>query len=239
MELNDFDTQLKQKLEDRRIVPSDSSWGKLSFELDKKSKRSKNIYRWLAIAAVFLIGLFMGAKLFKPNSTIQINQVVKSSAIGLEKETSEKSILNEKPLPVSNSIVLGEAQRQSSINKTPENHQDKIQLASKIIKKNHVEKVLNRESTVLIPNIEKRSPLTEIAETNLTKVEEEAEKLLQQAQVELQNNPFRIRPTNQVNVQALLESIEVNANGSTKERVFKLLQDKLLQLASANRLLGK
>ncbi len=54
-----FEEHIKDKLEKRRIEPSDKAWSKLSEKLDEHEGKSNNkMFWWLGIAAS-LVGVFL------------------------------------------------------------------------------------------------------------------------------------------------------------------------------------
>jgi len=73
-----FEDNLKEKLEHRRLQPSTNAWEKLQNKLEtNQTKKSKETYWWLGIAASF-IGILIVASVFfnkKDDNTIEQNIV--------------------------------------------------------------------------------------------------------------------------------------------------------------------
>src|SRR5699024_2450542 len=97
MKTETFDKKLKQKLETRRISPSASGWGKLENRLEQGKKTKKPIWAF-GIAAVFLVGFFLGGLVFKPGKKAANNpQLVNETP---EKQMEKTPGELERPLTV-------------------------------------------------------------------------------------------------------------------------------------------
>ena len=84
--------QMRQKLEQRRINPSEGAWEKLSQKLDAESGRSKGFpFWWLGIAAGFIGVLLIVTVMVRSEDPIEEQQVVIEEEIStpMESETSE------------------------------------------------------------------------------------------------------------------------------------------------------
>lgn len=244
MELKDFDKELKDKLEARRISPAASSWEKLSEKLDNEQKKSTNYLRWTTIAAVFLGGILLGGVIFNPGkptaekSTKLVNEPV-------EKPIPEKplQILEEIIIPTTNIASTQQsapiAVQNNSVQKSKKNRQTKNPFlnSTKISSKPNksVSEVILTEANFKPEEADKfpeTSESSEIADNGHLEIDN----LLNEAQRKIKNRPFLARPSNEIDAQALLESVETEGEQSAKDRIFNTVRDKLIQLASNNRL---
>jgi hypothetical protein len=105
MEPNKIDTQIKDKLNNRTIPPSASSWNRLDEKLSS-SEKNKSIkkYNWIAIAAAVVV--FFGLGIFyttTPTSNPQIDKSIPVVKIGQTKNDSQLAIASiavEKQSPI-------------------------------------------------------------------------------------------------------------------------------------------
>jgi hypothetical protein len=105
MEPNKIDTQIKDKLNNRTIPPSASSWDRLDGMLSSTEKnKSINKYNWIAIAAAVVV--FFGLGIFyitTPTSNPQIDKSIPVVKIGQTKNDSQLAIASievEKQSPI-------------------------------------------------------------------------------------------------------------------------------------------
>src|SRR5690625_2054547 len=61
---NNFEHHVKEKLEARRMPPSDELWDKLDARLSENTQKSRKTYWWIGIAASFLLGLLISGIYF-------------------------------------------------------------------------------------------------------------------------------------------------------------------------------
>jgi hypothetical protein len=117
MELNNFESQIKQKLENNSIQPSSAAWGKLDVMLDEaqKTKRRKN-FSWIYIAASIVGFLLIGtvfSYLTETKSIEQGNGVViqykENEKRGLEEKVIEEGeLMNTASSPDEKAVVVSE-----------------------------------------------------------------------------------------------------------------------------------
>lgn len=78
MEPNKLDTQIKDKLQNRTILPSASSWDRLNAMLSSKEQnKPSQKYNWIAVAAALVV--FLGLGIFyttSPTSKPQIDESI-------------------------------------------------------------------------------------------------------------------------------------------------------------------
>ena len=105
MEPNKIDTQIKDKLNNRTITPSASSWDRLEAMLNStENEKAKRNYNWLAIAAAVVV--FLGLGIFYTTTPTSNPQNDNSSSIVAVNESKNISaapsptIAGEKQSPV-------------------------------------------------------------------------------------------------------------------------------------------
>ncbi len=93
MEPNNFDKNIQQKFNSRRIEPSAQAWDRLDAMLTiaEEKKQPKN-YFWLKIAASFLIFSGMGYIFFQQNQKSEVLQP--SNEVVISKETPTNEVEN-------------------------------------------------------------------------------------------------------------------------------------------------
>ena len=107
MEPNKIDTQIKDKLNNRTITPSASSWDRLDAMLNStENEKAKPNYNWLAIAAAIVV--FLGLGIFYTTTTTSSTQIDDSIPVASVVETKNDlvtatpiaTIAVEKTLPI-------------------------------------------------------------------------------------------------------------------------------------------
>ena len=97
MAQNKLEIQIKEKINSREIKPTEMAWDRLDAMLSvTEEKKSKKVFNWMSIAAVF-IGLFLtGFVLFQLNSNdIQVNNSVVNQDTNTNKTENNSKIQNE------------------------------------------------------------------------------------------------------------------------------------------------
>lgn len=244
------DKTIKNLLEKRRIEPSASAWKKLSTELDKSERRSQKPYLWTGIAAVFLIGFFVGGFVFKQGKTNP--ETIKIVGNSEEKEPLENNTEIENASPHEKGIreeiiPVGTKNSKNPVLVKPMKKLDGLVEQTPSSPQN--ENPIEEESLAMAP-LEDSIFLEKEAEKILQKImlktqpdnpkvfagisDAEIEGLLREAQAEIDKKPYFVWEDNHVDAGALLESVERELNPSYKERLFRFVEDKLIQLASAS-----
>lgn len=238
MKTETFDKNLKQKLESRRISPSDSGWKKLAARLDSKEKKSKKTMWRLGIAAVFLIGFLIGGLVFKPGKTAinapqLVNEIPEKQT---EKKTEKKQPAETIPLKKDTKTeIAGTFEKIDDKKSTPKfsttpnaTTNDKPLQKNKTVVSEIPLKTIKKEADKIFQKLITKTDVSTITDT-------EIEKLLEEARLEIAERQFFEGPKNYtVSAQALLESVEKELNSSYRKKLFKLVEDKLVRLAVAN-----
>lgn len=93
MEPNNIENQIREKLNQRSIQPSQKAWDRLDAMLSVEEQKPKRNFKWISIAAIFvgftLIGIFMMNKEKSVENVIPSNPVVLENEVkGLKKESA-------------------------------------------------------------------------------------------------------------------------------------------------------
>lgn len=238
MKMNDFDNNLKETLEAREIRPSASNWDKLAHELDQEEKKSKIPFWWLGIAAVFLGGIVIGGLVFSNSSTIPTNTpavveetpaesiLVEPAAISAEPLVAPKQKITERTKLVTNTEKKKKTPEQTARNAAQGNNLAEKSIVAVLPSSKELLKEQNTKKAGL-DHLEQK-----VAETALTV---ETEKLLREAQLQIEKRAFLAHPKNTISAQALLQQAELELNRPKRDRLFDFVQDKIIQMASASR----
>lgn len=221
MEPNNFEKDFREKLDERKIEPSDKAWDRLDAMLslaENKKPEKKKKSRWLYIAASVVGFLLVGTFFFNQKKSInepsKIDVVIKEDT---KKDSIEKPTLNvidsvKTAVAISEKEIVekSEHEKQSGNiqkqNKPIKNNQNQI-AESSIIKNNQEKQSINK-STLVAENSKKENvdQLLEAAEksvvaensTKQKKVKINADDLLNQVDGELEQS-FREKVITKVN----------------------------------------
>jgi hypothetical protein len=167
MEPNNFEKDFREKLNQRKIEPSDKAWDRLDAMLSiTEEKKPKKNRKWLYIAASFVGILLVGSFFFNQNK----NTIETPKAVVVEKETEKESIdktshnnvdsvkteiaVSEKK----SSKTLIKEQKQNKISNTNiKNESNQIAESSIIIKNNQENQSINNQA-VTADNSKKANP---------------------------------------------------------------------------------
>jgi len=222
MELNNIEKQIKEKLNQRTIQPSQNAWDRLDAMLSVEEQKPKRNYKWLSIAAVFvgftLIGIFM---MNKENS---VENVIPSNPIVLENET--KIIENESIPEIENNF--SEVKDEEAVVHQP----------TKKIEKTSTE--INPKKDFLLDNHSKKEEaIVENQPKESTAKYINAESLLAEIETGEKINIPNISkiPSVKVDANALLSSAEKEVDESFRDRVIQSINKKYNSVKStlANR----
>lgn len=163
MEPNNFEKDFREKLNERKIEPSDKAWDRLDAMLsvteEKKQPKKKN--KWLYIAASLVGFLLVGTFFFNqkegkaetPKNTIVIKEVQKKDSV--KKPTLNTIDLVKTEVATSeNPIVQNSNEKEEKIsnqksNKIIKNESNQIAESSVIIKNNQEKQSINNQTSVV------------------------------------------------------------------------------------------
>jgi hypothetical protein len=219
MEQNNIEKQIREKLNQRTIQPSQNAWGRLDAMLTVEDQKPKRNYKWLSIAAVFvgftLIGIFM-----------------------MNKENSVENVIP------SNPIVLGDKTKLIQNESTPEiesnfsedlENKALVHQSTKKIEKPSME--INPKKDFLLENHSKNEKsIFENHEKELEYKYINAESLLAEIEtgekIEVPN--ISKKPSVKVDANVLLSSAEKEVNETFRDKVIKKYNSVKSSLANRN-----
>lgn len=221
MEPNNFEKDFREKLNQRKIEPSDKAWDRLDAMLSvaEEKKQPKNKKRWMYIAASIVGFLLVGTFFFNQKKSVvetpKNNVVIKEN---LQKDTVVKPDLNVIN-PVKTEVAVSEkAVNQNSVkeeknlnvkpNKTLKTKSNQIAESSIIIKNNQPKQSVNNQSLAVeaskketVDQLLESAEKTVVAENSAkpkSKVKINANDLLNQVDGELELS-FREKMITKVN----------------------------------------
>jgi len=246
-----FEEQLKEKLEQRTIQPSQDAWNKLNDRLDNVEEKQNNKgFWWLSIAATIVGVLVALTFVFKTNTTI-----VEPTIVDTKKETIiEKQDLQNLEVLEENNAVASE----ESKNKPDQIQQNETKTQ---ITKTSLKTVIKEKQNLLIPNkvnetltqVDTKLKLEEVTKNlvdtkpeivsfETQKVNEvvaqiqklqqenkevttaEIDALLNTAQKEITMQKLYNEATKTVDADALLRSVEDDLEQSFRDKVFNAIK---------------
>jgi hypothetical protein len=230
MEPNNFERQLKQKLENSTIQPSGKAWDQLEAMLDTADKvKDKRNYTWIYMAASFIGLLIISSVFFNQTVPENINKsnpvVLEQHQIktGLEKsnESKEEEVLSQKE---NSAIVTNEHILEKGINKKVSNH----------LKETEVVISVNNDKVVNVV-----SPETKVSEAIRKNKYMSAENLLAavsdtKVEVKTACKSFKKGSVgSSVDPNSLLSSVEKELNQSYKESALEKFNKKFNAVKTA------
>ena len=223
MEPNNFEKDFRDKLNERKIEPSNKAWDRLDAMLSvaEENKPKKKSKKWFYIAASFIGFLLVGTLFFNQNKrSVEIPENVVTEK-ELQKETIVKPMVNDID-PVRNEIAVSDKSSKETVvkqqknnpeatgpisDKTIKNESNQIAESSVIIKNNHQKQSQNNQTEIAeTSKKENVDQLLEIAENKVlaqnqakkAKVKINASDLLNQVDGELEFS-FREKMITKVN----------------------------------------
>jgi hypothetical protein len=221
MEPNNFEKDFRDKLNQRKIEPSEKAWDRLDAMLsiteEKKHPKKKN--KWLYIAASVAGFLFVGMFFFN-NQKNPIENLKNTVVI---EESTKKETLTKPVLKVTNTVktevaisqkesIQNSNKKQHKLNPEPntnlKNENNQIAESSVIIKNNHEKQLINNQVSVVenskketvdqLLNSAEKTIVAENLSKKKSKVKINADDLLNQVDDELELS-FRERVITAVN----------------------------------------
>lgn len=234
MEPNNFEKDFREKLNQRKIEPSDKAWDRLDAMLSvaEEKKQPKNKKRWMYIAASIVGFLLVGTFFFNQKKSVvetpKNNVVIKEN---LQKDTVVKpdlDIIN----PVKTEVAVSEkAANQNSVkeeknlnvkpNKTLKTKSNQIAESSIIIKNNQPKQSVNNQS--LAVETSKRETVDQLLES--------AEKTV------VAENSAKPKPKVKINANDLLHQVDGELELSFREKMITKVNKnyQTVKVALANR----
>lgn len=222
MEPNNIENQIREKLNQREIQPSQNAWDRLDAMLSIEEQKPKRNFKWISIAAIFvgftLIGIFM---MNKESST---DNVIPSNSIVLENETK---LFEKEPTPeIENNFskVKEEETVVHQSTKKTEKSSTEINPKKDFLLDNH-----SKQEETIVENQPKESTNKYINAESLLAEIETGEK------IEIPN--ISKKPSVKVDANALLSSAEKEVDESFRDKVIQSINKKYNSVKStlANR----
>jgi hypothetical protein len=238
MEPNNFEKDFREKLNQRKIEPSEKAWDRLDAMLsvaeEKPKKKSK---KWLYIAASVVGFLLVGTFFFNQKEDIQTpkNVVVEENT---EKDSIIKSAVNTIDSVKTETVIAEKSSTETSksvsnkkenninqpSNKALINQSNQIAESSIIIKNNQEKQSTNNNQTVIAEN-QKKENIDQLLETAENKVLAENANKVKKAKVK-------------INAADLLDQVDGELELSFREKVItkvnKNLQEVKVALSNRN-----
>ncbi|AXT19050.1 hypothetical protein D7030_14530 [Flavobacteriaceae bacterium AU392] len=257
-----FENNIKDKLEERKLIPSDNAWEILQERLDSNtSKRTKKGFWWLGIAASFIGMLIVVTVFFNKNEDSelpkQLVDVEETNVLDVENTSGNKetTLQNEAVTDVPDEFESKTLETIDKIKKTPE-FKKELNLKQKEIiteeNKNITIAQTKTEDEIDVDKVKETKVLTIeqqqinaiVAEinkldkaSNTLNINSEVDALLQEAQKEIAFNKLYNQAIKTVDADGLLQDVEGDLQKSFRNKVFKALVDgyKDVRTAVANR----
>lgn len=238
MEPNNFEKDFREKLNQRKIEPSDKAWDRLDAMLSiAEEKKPKKKNKWLYIAASITAFLLVGTFFFNQkknvvetpeNNVVSKENIQKKSIVksGLDASDSiEKQIVTSEKEPIQNignSIKKEKISNQKS-NRIIENENNQIAESSVIIKKNQEAQSINNQ--ISVPETPKNETTDQLLKT--------AEKTVV---AENSGNP-KTKSKIKINANDLLNQVDGELELSFREKVIARVNKnyQTVKVAVANR----
>lgn len=239
-----FEDSLKEKLEERRLQPSDNSWESLSNRLEANSAKSNNKrFWWFGIAASFVGVLIITTVFFTKdieknrepaivdtNEPViyesdgkdnKLNQVVKEDIAG------ESQVSEPKTETIKKEAVLQKQLKKKQEQLVKEKKSEAV--AQTVTKKDEISQDNKGDVTKVltfkdIKVQEVVAQINELKKFNKTVSDAEIDSLLDRAQKEITLQKLYNESTKRVDAEALLQGVEADLDQSFRERVFEALR---------------
>lgn len=251
MEPNKVDQKVNASFEERTIAPSAQSWEKLSGRLHEKEQHKSRKYWVLGVAASFLAGILLTTLFFKGDETLNTVPVVIQENIAPasseEKVPPTKNAVEKQP-KIEEGIAVSNETNPSSKNETEktltehsvklaeEKSEEIVDHKAEIIDitreapavARSTEQLVNQASAKILDDLKKNDAGQEVTDA-------EIDQLIRRAQLEVRTDAILNgrKNNNQINAQALLNSVDEGADRSFRERVYAAVQDGLNQMKTA------
>lgn len=244
MEPYKVEQDIKEKLEKRKIQPSESSWNKLANRLELQEKKKGNKYFWWIGIAASVVGIIWSISLFLNNDTEKIKPIIVETPTIIEKESNIKVVEGEiilveedvnkikenKIEAISRNqikqVVKTETQREVVLVKNSKEEQDKIANNENQINKKSID--LNKVKLQELTFEEQKkndmvSQKIDLNKSNINITDAEIDALLTKAQEQLASNKIYNENTKTVDANILLQDVEEAIDKSFRDKVLEAL----------------
>ena len=238
MEPNNFEKDFREKLNERKIEPSDKAWDRLDAMLSvaEEKKQPKKNYKWLYIAASLVGFLLVGTFFFNQKK----NEVEIPKNTILIKEDQKRDSVVKPTLNIIDSVkteiaVSEKDGTQTSVKKSIAEKINHNQNTNKIIK-NESNQIA--ESSIIIKNNQEKQSINNQTSTVETSKKENADQVLNSAEkTVVAENSVKPKSKVKVNANDLLNQVDGELELSFREKVITKVNKnyQTVKVALANR----
>ncbi|OXA96140.1 hypothetical protein [Flavobacterium hercynium] len=225
MEPNNFEKDFREKLNQRKIEPSDKAWDRLDAMLsiaeeNKPAKKAKNKRKWMYVAASIAGFLLLGTIFFNQskNSSEVLNtiEVQNDKNVVIEEGTQKDSVIKTIVLQKDSDKKVIAVSEQVSVKST---NQEGINRSTKSNKTIHIASNQITESSIINQNQEIQSIKNQSAVTE-TAAKESTDQLLVKAEKNnLADNVVKPKSKVKINANDLLNQVDGELELSFREKM--------------------
>ena len=221
MEPNNFDKDIQQKFNSRKIEPSAQAWDRLDAMLTvAEEKKQPKKYFWLKIAASFLLFTGMGYVFFQQNQKSEILQPTNEVVISKETPTNEVENSDDSEIIISpetqHELAIATPKATNSVAKKVSKQNDNSEYKSKL----DTYLAVTEKQNEVIANNENKTQQKEQTNQKSTYNYVNPETLLAEVQGNKKSNgnTNTYKSTLKVNPNDLLNSVETELDQSFKDK---------------------
>ena len=239
---NNFEDNIKDKLEKRTIQPSADAWNRLENQLDHSKEKSKNKpLLWIGLAAsivgvLLMVSQFLKEPNVKPKTPVIVEtpNTLEQSKTNQEvaKDIKDKEIINTserentelKTNPTTTKSVVEIEPKAQEIS-TPTTHVASVN--DKSTDQKNFQPVELKQEALSIEDQKINEVIAQVKtlkDKNKTITDADVEALLQQAQKEIRTQKLYNENTGVVDAKLLLEDVEADLDKSFRDKVFEALK---------------
>ena len=237
MEPNIFEKDFREKLNQRKIEPSDKAWDRLDAMLSvTEEKKPKKNRKWLYIAASLVGFVLVGTFFFNQEK----NEVETPKNIIVIKEYQKGDSVGKPTLNIMDSIKTEIAVSEKDGTQTS----DKISIAKKINQNQNTNKAIKNESnqiaesSIIIKNNQEKQPINNQTSVVESSKKESVDQLLNSAEKTIvAENSVKPKSKVRVNANDLLNQVDGELELSFREKVITKVNKnyQTVKVALANR----
>ncbi len=238
---NNLENQIKSKLAQRELSPSQQSWSKLSERLDSfENNKKKTNYWWLVVAATIVLALFAGFSILTRETEEAIPNIIvenpnKESEINISQFND--SVTNASETMVFESPIDNIVDKKNKVSSREVlNREPKLKNTPVVIEANNAdlnnikEDLLDYEAKKLLEVV---AQIKQLNQRNNQVTEAEVDSLLKAAQKDIFKQKLINQVTRTVDANALLLEVEDELNGSFKAKVYEALKSGFISVKTA------
>lgn len=235
MEPNNFEKDFREKLNQRKIEPSEKAWDRLDAMLSiaEETKKPAKNRKWLYIAASIVGFLLVGTFFFnQKKDSIEISKTVVIEE-NTKKDSIAKPVLNKVESVQTETVIAEKSQAETLIQKANKQENNFNQTPNKTIKN---ESNQLAESSVIIKNNQEKQSNTNQTIIAENPKKENVEQLLETAEKNVAQSPVK-KSKIKINAADLLNQVDGELELSFREKVITKVNKNYyeVKVALANR----